>query len=366
MMEDIEVDEMPKSPPAESSSSPAVSPTATSQVDWEPDNLPATWRKRATEELLEPEDVSSRAAAIEAVRVEALKSHKVQEDPGTVHALSDNDWVQRFLRGRKWSVIRAVAAIEAWSEMRVREGWTGPLGKGEKESMGKVASSGFIGWLPGRDSEGRRVLWIRGARAKAINVTGSIDDHMRLLHLALDAALSDPTVQVAGVRLIVDCADLSIFDTPLPNSNERSRILNTLLGAMPIRLGGVWVVREPLWFGWVHDLVMWTKRSKVASRYLRFGSDIARMQEMLAGDVALPEDLGNQFGRYAKFSWYKDCVVPALSTPVAAPPSAGAWPALAPPSKLILDNWSAADEPAAPTPVATHAAPEDLESVRIQ
>ena len=119
---------------------------------------------------------------------------------------TDNVFLLRFLRAKKFSVDGAAALLEQYLLMREKHPhWFKNLGEVE-EGDGAVAElidSGFVLFLPGRDGAGRRVL---------LNCVNRIDtgartnsDVMRAISASLETAMEDEETQIRGVTYIFYC-----------------------------------------------------------------------------------------------------------------------------------------------------------------
>ena len=117
---------------------------------------------------------------------------------------TDNVFLLRFLRAQKFNVDKSAALLEQYLLMREKHPhWFKKLGDVEDDGVSELMDSGFVLFLPGRDSAGRRVLLNCVSRIDTASRTNS--DMMRAISASLETVMEDEETQIRGVTYIFHC-----------------------------------------------------------------------------------------------------------------------------------------------------------------
>lgn len=115
---------------------------------------------------------------------------------------TDNNFLLRFLRMRKFEVTDACKVLDKYLKMRTQNpGWFATLDIREPK-LNQLISDGYCFVLPQRDAKGRKVVYSKASAMDANMFTAS--DVMRAHLLTFEALLEDEDVQVNGVTYIFD------------------------------------------------------------------------------------------------------------------------------------------------------------------
>lgn len=115
---------------------------------------------------------------------------------------SDNNFLLRFLRMRKFEVTDTIKVLDKYLKMRTQNpGWFASLDIREPK-LNQLISDGYCFVLPQRDAKGRKVVYSKASAMDANLFTAS--DVMRAHLLTFEALLEDEDVQVNGVTYVFD------------------------------------------------------------------------------------------------------------------------------------------------------------------
>lgn len=119
--------------------------------------------------------------------------------------------------------------------------------------------------LPNRDQHGRRILIIElGKKWKHNKV--SLDEVFKGCVLYLEAAMLEPTSQIAGAVVIFDMDGLSLQQTWQFTPAFAKRIVDWLQDAMPLRIKNIHIINQPTLFNMVFALFKPFLREKLRNR----------------------------------------------------------------------------------------------------
>jgi hypothetical protein len=156
-----------------------------------------------------------------------------------------------------------------------------------------------------RDNLGRQVGWIRLARVdytivEPMDVLRGLWFHMHMIHgdqgggatgEAVGECHDGDRTQRRGLFIVNNMAGLA-------RKNARRETLSLLAGSLqdllPVRLGGVRILNEPVFFDWLWMLMKFFIRAKLRERIVVLGSDEAALTAWLDPASAIPTDLGGQ------------------------------------------------------------------------
>ncbi|XP_064611505.1 alpha-tocopherol transfer protein-like [Liolophura sinensis] len=157
---------------------------------------------KAIDELRE--DPVDRLAALQAFR------EWIGKQKAWLHTPTDANFLMSFLRMRKFSQVMArKALVDYWTARMERPGWfkdVDPAG----DLIQNVIGEGALLVLPGRDREGRTVLFGRPGRINTSGKNYSADDTFKAAFSVADYLLRDENVQVNGFVSVTDFTDFSL------------------------------------------------------------------------------------------------------------------------------------------------------------
>ncbi|KAE8752364.1 hypothetical protein FOCC_FOCC000836, partial [Frankliniella occidentalis] len=165
-----------------------------------PWQLTGAWLQRARDEL--HEDPDQTPALLD--RLRAL----VQEEP-ELKARSDDAFLIRFLRARKFNVVKAHKTVQRYYQMKRKH--PNLCRADHVDRLGGMMAAELHGVLDGRDQAGCRVLAVKIDNYSTALHT--VDDFFRLNVVALEQMVRDPETQVSGINVIVDLGGFGIQHT---------------------------------------------------------------------------------------------------------------------------------------------------------
>ncbi|KAK0077278.1 hypothetical protein PV326_010165 [Microctonus aethiopoides] len=215
--------------------------------------------------------------------------------------LDNEAWLIRFLRPCKYYPESACKLVKEYYAFKVKHA---NVYDGLKPSREKnIFDHNILTVLPNRDQHGRRILIIElGKKWKHNKV--SLDEVFKGCVLYLEAAMLEPTSQIAGAVVIFDMDGLSLQQTWQFTPPFAKRIVDWLQDAVPLRIKNIHIVNQPYVFNMVFALFKPFLRSKLKERIIFHGTDRKSLYQHLSpkslpecygGTLSIPRVTGNQW-----------------------------------------------------------------------
>lgn len=206
---------------------------------------------------------------------------------------TDNVFLLRFLRAQKFNVDKSAALLEQYLLMREKHPlWFKNLGDVESDAVSELMDSGFVLFLPGRDSGGRRVLLNCVNRIDTAARTNS--DMMRAISASLETVMEDEETQIRGVAYIFYCKDISMAHVAMWQAQDAYYLFVDCEKSLPVRHLDINMVRLPFAIRLVLEFVK-TLLSKKIRRRVHTISDERKLRQKFDPSI-LPSELGGSAG----------------------------------------------------------------------
>ncbi|XP_043264961.1 alpha-tocopherol transfer protein-like isoform X2 [Colletes gigas] len=234
----------------------------------------------AKRELRETPEVKSQAVA---QFKELLKAETDLKVP-----LDNEAWLVRFLRPCKYYPDSALKLVKNYYSFKVKHA---NVYDGLKPSHEKnIFEQNILTVLPNRDQHGRRVL-IMELGKKWKHTKCNLDEVFKGCVLYLEAAMLEPSTQIAGAVVVFDMDGLSLQQTFQFTPPFAKRIVDWLQDSMPLRVKNIHIINQPYVFNMVFQLFKPFLREKLKSRIVFHGKDYKSLHEYMS-PKCLPECYG--------------------------------------------------------------------------
>ncbi|XP_002734110.1 alpha-tocopherol transfer protein-like [Saccoglossus kowalevskii] len=200
---------------------------------------------------------------------------------------TDDAFLLRFLRARKFDVNRAFKNLVAYYE--IRHEYPEVFDNLEVDKLKYIWEEGLDGMFPGKDSEGRRVGVFRPGKLDVDKY--SVKDMARASVLTIEKMLEDEESQITGVVMIGDFADYTAKHA-LHNGPSFAKLMMSITeSAMPIRNKGVHFVNTPSIFE--AGMAIWSvfMTEKMKKRIRVHGDEYGTLHKYIPS-ANLPSDYG--------------------------------------------------------------------------
>ncbi|XP_064630459.1 alpha-tocopherol transfer protein-like isoform X1 [Lineus longissimus] len=211
--------------------------------------------------------------------------------PG-LHARTDDAFLLRFLRARKFDYDRALQLVLNYYQIRCE--FKEIFCRFVPSAIREVLDDGLIHVLPYRDSNGCRVIILRPGCWDPVEKRYPLYDVMRAMLMVLEKLVQEEATQVNGVVLINDLSGVTWKHVKeVIRSGYIKSMLSTVQDAFPLRLKGIHYINEPSVFGYISPLFKPFVKEKLGTRLHFHGGNHAGLFDFIHQDI-LPRDL--EFG----------------------------------------------------------------------
>ncbi|CAG9801433.1 unnamed protein product [Chironomus riparius] len=164
----------------------------------------------------------------------------VQNEKNFVHPMEDS-FLETYLRPCKYYAASAHQKMQKF--FKFKEKHKKICENITVDSIRNVLEDDLLKYLPLRDKEGRRILYIHSGKNWNPQ-RASTHDLFRAMQLSLQAAMAEPMTQVNGVCAIVDVEGLSIGQIMHFTPSYAAMILEWTQECIPIRLKQIYIVNN--------------------------------------------------------------------------------------------------------------------------
>ncbi|CAK8690576.1 alpha-tocopherol transfer protein-like [Clavelina lepadiformis] len=229
---------------------------------------------KAVEELNEPDDDAERLKAID-----LLKENYIATNPGLPLLRSDDKFLLKFLRARKFDQDRALKMLTNYHQQRNK--WPEVFDKIKNPILLKnFLDAGVIVPLSGKAKNGCKVLVVRPGL-----VPGLITDTIALVMASLEKLSDEEETQIHGLIFIEDLAYISIDLVQQMSPAIAKRAVGIIQDAMPLRLKQINITNEPKIFDVISVIFQPFLKDKLKKRVRLHGTDFDALYQVVDRSV---------------------------------------------------------------------------------
>uniref|UniRef100_A0A1I8Q142 CRAL-TRIO domain-containing protein n=1 Tax=Stomoxys calcitrans TaxID=35570 RepID=A0A1I8Q142_STOCA len=253
--------------------------------------LPEQLQKIAIEELKEipsrlPEDL------------QALRTW-IEQQPH-LKARTNDQFLIQFLRGCKYSLVRAKEKIDLYFTLKTKYPQIFGLSDLDEEKFKHCFNLGCFTFLP-------RPLHDNGPRIVIIQINystaeASIEDIFYVTCPMYELALlNDPYAGIQGLVYVFDMGKMSFGHLLQASPNFFKQSVLYMEKSMPLRIRGIYFINAPVFAQHFFKLLLPLLSEKLRNRVHILGSDITELTKHIP-QVFLPEDVGGQNGQCSELT----------------------------------------------------------------
>ncbi|XP_066268219.1 alpha-tocopherol transfer protein-like [Branchiostoma lanceolatum] len=239
-------------------------------------NLSAEALKKAREEL--NEDPTTRLAMVEALR------ERIQQRPDL--CVQDDDHILlRFLRARYFDVEQAFKLLEKYHVWRTHSPKI--CSNMRPSSVRGLLEAGYHAALPGRDQDGRKVMFYRIGKWDPSQF--SAYEVFRLSLISSEKIIQEEDTQVHGIVMIADLTGLSLSHAWQIGPRVAQQIGSITTDAFPIRVKEIHLLNEPMVFNAIFAIIKPFMSEKMRNRIHLHGPKTETLLQYVDRDALPPE-----------------------------------------------------------------------------
>ncbi|XP_078584938.1 alpha-tocopherol transfer protein-like [Branchiostoma floridae x Branchiostoma japonicum] len=232
--------------------------------------------KKAREEL--NEDPSTRLAMVEALR------ERIQQSPDL--CIPDDDHILlRFLRARYFDVEQAFKLLEKYHKWRAQSPEI--CSNMRPSSVRGLLEAGYHAALPGRDQDGRKVMFYRIGKWDPYQF--SAYEVFRVSMISSEKIIQEEDTQVHGIAMIADLAGLSFSHAYQIGPRVAKKIGSITTDAFPIRVKEIHLLNQPMLFDAIFAIIKPFMSEKMRNRIHLHGPKTETLLQYVDRDALPPE-----------------------------------------------------------------------------
>ncbi|XP_029836347.3 clavesin-2 [Ixodes scapularis] len=236
-------------------------------------------------EFMQPEEEEN-----EELRNKAIQAFRewVLQQPHFVNPRTDDKFLLRFLRSRKYCMSSAQETFDRYLTVRTQHPTFFKCPDIMEESLRDLHAKGYFFPLFEKDSEGRTVvLGVAGALDPRIHKTIDI---YRAFSMSFEALLEDEDNQKNGVTYILDESGFRISHLAHVNLRDVQKVMINGEKGWPMRHKNIHWVNVPRYISAIYDLALSMFSRKLQSRmFVHF--EVSSLHEHIAPEI-LPKEFG--------------------------------------------------------------------------
>ena len=177
--------------------------------------------------------------------------------------LDNEAWLIKFLRPCKYYPESSLKLIKYYYNFKVKHANVYDNLKPSKEK--NIFEQNILTALPNRDQHSRRIVIIELGKKWKHNKC-SLDEIYKGCVLYLEAAIMEPSTQIAGAIIIFDMDGLTLQQAWQFTPPFAKRIVDLLQEAVPVRIKNIHIVNQPYIFNMVFALFKPFLKEKLKNR----------------------------------------------------------------------------------------------------
>ncbi|XP_054284633.1 clavesin-2-like isoform X2 [Macrosteles quadrilineatus] len=252
--------------------------------------LPGEWAQRAFVELNE----------IPEAAVEALHELKLRiADDTELHACTDDAFLLRFLRARKFNISKAFTMLQRYYRMKEESPELFRIPRPSERLHILEMNAQCV--LDDRDHNGSRVYIFRVAKVDTSLVT--VEDVFSTNVLALEHVVREPETQVGGITVIVDMTGFGLQQhAKFLSPYYARRTVEVIQETFPLRFKGFHVINQPFYFDAVFAVLRPFLKEKIRQRIYLHGKDLSSLHSYV-DQAILPVEYGGLQSEFDNTRW---------------------------------------------------------------
>lgn len=200
---------------------------------------------------------------------------------------TDDPFLLRFLRARKFDYDRAFALLRHYYTMRLNN--SDLYDNFRPSAVMNVFNDNMQTMLAERDQQGRRVFLFRAGHWDPSHCT--LDEVFRANQMCLESVIREEATQINGIVAVVDMANFGVHQAKYVRPAYTKTVISLIQDCFPARFKGFHFVNEPAIFDMIYTFVKPFLNEKIRDRVFFHGTDMESLHIHIPPEI-LPEELG--------------------------------------------------------------------------
>uniref|UniRef100_A0A3Q3LP04 Clavesin-1 n=1 Tax=Mastacembelus armatus TaxID=205130 RepID=A0A3Q3LP04_9TELE len=220
---------------------------------------------------------------------------------------TDDDFILRFLRARKFDQIETFRLLAQYFQFRQQNLDMFQSFKVDDPGIKRALMDGFPGVLETPDQHGRKILILFASNWDQNR--NSFIDILRAILLSLEVLIENPDLQINGFILIIDWSNFSFKQASKLTPNILKLAIEGLQDSFPARFGGIHFVNQPWYIHAMYTIIKPFLKDKTRKRIFLHGNNLNSLHQLIQPEC-LPSEFGGTLPPYDMGIWARTLLGP--------------------------------------------------------
>ncbi|XP_036378044.1 clavesin-1-like [Megalops cyprinoides] len=220
---------------------------------------------------------------------------------------TDDDFILRFLRARKFNQIETFKLLAQYFQYRQQNLDMFQSFKADDPGIKRALMDGFPGVLETPDQYGRKILILFASNWDQSR--NSFTDILRAILLSLEVLIEDPELQINGFILIIDWSNFSFKQASKLTPTILKLAIEGLQDSFPARFGGIHFVNQPWYIHALYTIIKPFLKDKTRKRIFLHGNNLNSLHQLIYPEC-LPSEFGGTLPPYDMGMWARTLLGP--------------------------------------------------------
>ncbi|KAK3088715.1 hypothetical protein FSP39_022936 [Pinctada imbricata] len=254
-------------------------------------------QKKALKEL--GEITERRSDCIDSVR------EQIETRPDVTFLRTDDKFVLRFLRARKFDSFEAFKLLARYFEYRQDNPNLFKQFNAAETGIKDALKDGLPGVLPHLDHYGRRILVLYSANWD--NARYGLASIYRAILLTLEKLIDEDECQINGFVIIVDWSQFTFKQSTWLSPSVLKLMIEGLQDCFPARFGAIHFVNQPWYIEAIFKIIKPFLKEKSKDRIHMHGINVGTLHFHIHKEI-LPTELGGTLPPYNNLQWAEQLI----------------------------------------------------------
>ncbi|XP_022319792.1 clavesin-2-like [Crassostrea virginica] len=230
---------------------------------------------------------------------------QIETRPDITFLRTDDAFILRFLRARKFVSVEAFKLLARYFEFRQNNPSIFKNFIASEPDIKASLYDGLPSVLPNCDQNGRRIIVLFAANWEIGRY--QLNSIYRAILLTLEKLIDDEANQINGFVFIVDWSQFTFSQSRSLNPKVLKQMVEGLQDCFPARFGSIHFVNQPWYIEAICKIILPFLKEKSRRKIQMHGINLGLLHKYISKDV-LPAELGGTLPEHNITSWAKELV----------------------------------------------------------
>lgn len=230
---------------------------------------------------------------------------QIETRPDIKFLRTDDAFVLRFLRARKFDTVESFKLLARYFEFRQNNPSLFKNFIASEAGIKAALYDGLPSVLPNCDQNGRKIIVLFAANWD--NGRYQLPSVYRAILLTLEKLIDDEACQINGFVFILDWSQFTFNQSRSLNPKVLKQMVEGLQDCFPARFGSIHFVNQPWYIEAICKIILPFLKEKSRKKIHMHGINLGLLHQFISKEV-LPAELGGTLPEHNITSWAKELV----------------------------------------------------------